>query len=82
MSTITLDDLQREPGKWAQLAADSGETVLVTKAGQPLVSITPATTPAVRRDAQLPDREEEIARMTPLTDSTEILAEIRADRDL
>jgi antitoxin (DNA-binding transcriptional repressor) of toxin-antitoxin stability system len=61
MSTITLDDFQREPGKWAQLAADSGETVLVTKAGQPLVKITAAVAPK-RKTSPLPDRERRNSR--------------------
>lgn len=81
MSTITLDELKKEPAKWALTAAQSGEPVLVMEAGQPLVEITAAARP-VLKSSRLPDREEEICRMTVLPDSTTALQELRADRIL
>ena len=81
MSTITLEELRQDAGKWARVAAESGESVLVTQAGEPMVKITPALPPA-QKTSRLPDREEEIRRMTPLPDSTPLIQEFRADRDL
>ncbi len=80
MSTITLDEYEKAPVKWAQAAAESGEAVLVTKGGQPLVKIT-AAVPPVRKSVPLPDREEEIRKL-PVTDSTRYIEEFRANRDL
>jgi antitoxin (DNA-binding transcriptional repressor) of toxin-antitoxin stability system len=78
MSTITLDEYEKTPLKWAIAAADTGEMVLVTRDGLPMVRITPAF-PQVCKTAPLPDREDEIRKL-PLTDSTAVLDEIRADR--
>jgi len=79
MSTITLDEFQKEPTKWAQLAG-SGETVLVMNGNVPLAKVMPAI-PPVRKTARLPDREEEIRKL-PQTDSDRFIQEFRADRDL
>jgi antitoxin (DNA-binding transcriptional repressor) of toxin-antitoxin stability system len=79
MSTITFDEFQKEPAKWAQLAS-SGETVLVMNGSTPLAKVIPAV-PPVRKTARLPDREEEIRKL-PVTDSDRFIQEFRADREL
>lgn len=78
MSTVALEQLGKEFEKVALAFAQSGEPVLLTKEGQPLLRITPAVA-LVRKAAPLPNREEWI-RTLPVTDSDAILDEIRSDK--